>query len=107
MQKYLLNDLKNVSLSMFRKDFIGIFHGYLLVMFEWRMTNTITFRVKFVRSHSIFYGVTANPGGSGHRGSFSRVGLRVTSRLGRKIGEENEEEKVIKQQRVEKPNSLS
>jgi hypothetical protein len=40
-------------------------------------------------------------------GSFCRVGLWVTSRLGEKIAEENEEEIVIEQQRVEKPNSLS
>ncbi len=34
MQKYLLNDLKNISLSMFRKDFIGIFHGALSAKVE-------------------------------------------------------------------------
>lgn len=27
MEQYLIDELKNVSLSMFRKDFIGIFHG--------------------------------------------------------------------------------
>ena len=34
MHKYLLNDLKHVSLSMFRKDFIGIFHGSLSARIE-------------------------------------------------------------------------
>ncbi len=34
MQKYLLEDLKHVSLSMFRKDFIGIFHGSLSARIE-------------------------------------------------------------------------
>ncbi len=34
MQKYLLNDLKHVSLSMFRKNFIGIFHGSLSARIE-------------------------------------------------------------------------
>ncbi len=34
MQKYLLNDLKHVSLSMFRKNFIGIFHGSLSAKIE-------------------------------------------------------------------------
>ena len=34
MQTYLLNDLKHVSLSMFRKDFIGIFHGSLSARIE-------------------------------------------------------------------------
>lgn len=34
MQEYLLKDLKNVSLSMFRKDFIGIFHGSLSARVE-------------------------------------------------------------------------
>ncbi len=34
MQKYLLEDLKHVSLSMFRKDFIGIFHGSLSAKIE-------------------------------------------------------------------------
>jgi len=34
VHKYLLNDLKHVSLSMFRKDFIGIFHGSLSARIE-------------------------------------------------------------------------
>lgn len=34
MQKYLVNNLKNVSLSMFRKDFLGIFHGSLSARIE-------------------------------------------------------------------------
>lgn len=34
MQKHLLNDLKHVSLSMFRKDFIGIFHGSISARVE-------------------------------------------------------------------------
>ena len=34
MQKYLLEDLKHVSLSMFRKDFIGIYHGSLSARIE-------------------------------------------------------------------------
>jgi len=34
MQKHLLNELKHVSLSMFRKDFIGIFHGSLSARVE-------------------------------------------------------------------------
>ncbi|WP_024955685.1 class II aldolase and adducin N-terminal domain-containing protein [Sulfurospirillum arcachonense] len=34
MQKYLLKDLKHISLSMFRKDFIGIFHGSLSARIE-------------------------------------------------------------------------
>ena len=34
MHKYLLNDLKHVSLSMFRKNFIGIFHGSLSARIE-------------------------------------------------------------------------
>ncbi len=34
MQKYLLNDLKTISLSMFRKNFIGIFHGSLSAKIE-------------------------------------------------------------------------
>jgi len=32
--EYLLNDLKHVALSMFRKDFIGIFHGSLSARIE-------------------------------------------------------------------------
>ena len=34
MQEHLLNDLKNISLSMFRKNFIGIFHGSLSARIE-------------------------------------------------------------------------
>ncbi len=34
MYEYLLNDLKHVALSMFRKDFIGIFHGSLSARIE-------------------------------------------------------------------------
>jgi len=34
VQKYLLSDLKHISLSMFRKDFIGIFHGSLSARVE-------------------------------------------------------------------------
>ena len=34
MQKHLLGDLKHVSLSMFRKDFIGIFHGSISARVE-------------------------------------------------------------------------
>jgi len=34
VHKYLLNDLKHVSLSMFRKNFIGIFHGSLSARIE-------------------------------------------------------------------------
>lgn len=34
MNKYLLSDLKNVALSMFRKDFLGIFHGSLSARIE-------------------------------------------------------------------------
>lgn len=34
MQNYLIDDLKNISLSMFRKDFIGIFHGALSARVE-------------------------------------------------------------------------
>ena len=34
MQEHLLNDLKHVSLSMFRKDFIGIFHGSISARIE-------------------------------------------------------------------------
>ncbi|MBL0687125.1 MAG: class II aldolase and adducin N-terminal domain-containing protein [Sulfurospirillum sp.] len=34
MQEYLLENLKHVSLSMFRKNFIGIFHGSLSARIE-------------------------------------------------------------------------
>ena len=34
MEQYLANELKNVSLSMFRKDFIGIFHGSISARVE-------------------------------------------------------------------------
>jgi len=34
VQKHLLGDLKHVSLSMFRKDFIGIFHGSISARVE-------------------------------------------------------------------------
>lgn len=34
MEKYLANELRNVSLSMFRKDFIGIFHGSISARVE-------------------------------------------------------------------------
>lgn len=34
MQSYLLEELKHVSLSMFRKDFLGIFHGSLSAKLE-------------------------------------------------------------------------
>ncbi len=34
LEKHLVNELKNVSLSMFRKDFIGIFHGSLSAKVE-------------------------------------------------------------------------
>jgi len=34
VQKYLLENLKCISLSMFRKDFIGIFHGSLSAKIE-------------------------------------------------------------------------
>ena len=34
MQEYLLENLKHVSVSMFRKDFIGIFHGSLSAKIE-------------------------------------------------------------------------
>lgn len=34
MQKHLLDDLKHVSLSMFRKNFIGIFHGSISARVE-------------------------------------------------------------------------
>jgi len=34
MQEHLLNELRHVSLSMFRKDFIGIFHGSLSARVE-------------------------------------------------------------------------
>jgi len=34
VQKHLLGDLKHISLSMFRKDFIGIFHGSISARVE-------------------------------------------------------------------------
>jgi L-fuculose-phosphate aldolase len=34
MEQYLADELKNVSLSMFRKDFIGIFHGSISARVE-------------------------------------------------------------------------
>lgn len=34
LEKHLVNELKSVSLSMFRKDFLGIFHGSLSAKVE-------------------------------------------------------------------------
>ena len=34
LEKHLINELKSVSLSMFRKDFLGIFHGSISAKIE-------------------------------------------------------------------------
>lgn len=53
LEKHLVNELKNVSLSMFRKDFIGIFHGSLSAKVE---DNVFVIN----KSNSIFDGLDDN-----------------------------------------------